>query len=48
MELSSPKKLKLFCALSKTTLGETEPLGNLFYLLPAQVPSFLIHTPQIS
>ena len=30
MELSVPKKLKLFCALNKTTLGESEPLSKLF------------------
>ena len=45
MELSIPKNLKPFCALNKTTLGESEPLSNLFYLLVAQAPSSLIHTP---
>ena len=42
MELSCPIKLILY-TLNKTPLGETGCLSNLYYLLPAQAPSFLIH-----
>ena len=41
MELSCPKKLN---TLSKTSLGETGCLGNLYYLLAAQASNFLIHS----
>ena len=39
---SIPKKLKTFYTLEKNPLGETGCLRNLYYLLAAQVSSFLI------
>ena len=43
MELCSTRLNKTFYTLDKTTLGETGWLTSLYYLLAAQVSSFLIH-----
>ena len=41
--IASKNLNKTFLYLNKTLLGETGCLSNLYYLLAAQVSSFLIH-----